>query len=137
MKLLTHSTFLILIPLAALCLAQEQVKPGTPEPKPPPPTLEPVQTVVVAPDAVVISVGDEKITRAQYEALLAALPDQVRAQAAGPGKRKLAEQLAEIKAMALEARKRKLDQEPETKVLIALQTDQALASMLYKELVAN
>ena len=130
MKSPNPSKFLILIPLAALCLAQEPPKPGTPAPKPAPPALQPVQTTPVALDAVVITVGDEKITRAQFEALLAGLPEQARAQ----GKRKLGEQLAEIKSMAQEARKRKLDQTPETKALIALQTDSALASVLYREI---
>ena len=127
------SKVLLLIPIAALCLAQEPVKPGTPAPKPAPPTLEPVQKTEVAPDTVVLSVGNEKMTRAQFEHLMAALPDQARAQ----GKRRIAEQLAELKAMAQEARKRKLDQTPETQQLVSLQTDQALASVLFKEISAT
>jgi peptidyl-prolyl cis-trans isomerase C len=130
MKLPTLSKFLILIPAAALCFAQEPVKPGTPAPKPAPPSLQPVQTAPVAPDAVVLTVGNEKITRAEFESLLASLSDQARAQ----GKRRLAEQLAEVKAMAQEARKRKLDQTPQAQMLVALQTDNALASVLYKEI---
>jgi parvulin-like peptidyl-prolyl isomerase len=133
MKSMMSTKFLVLIPLAALCFAQQPVKPGTPAPKPPPPTLEPVQKTEVAPDTVVLTVGAEKVTRAQFENLMAALPDQARAQ----GKRKIAEQLAELKAMAQEARKRKLDQSPETQQLIALQTENALASVLFKEISAT
>ena len=125
--------FLVLIPTAALCFAQEPVKPGTPAPKAPPPTLEPVQKVEVAPDAVVLTVGNEKMTRADFENLMASLPEQAKSQ----GKRRIAEQLAELKAMAQEARKRKLDQKPETQQMIVLQTDQALANALFKDISAN
>jgi parvulin-like peptidyl-prolyl isomerase len=88
----------------------------------------------VAPDAVVITVGAEKLTRTQFEELLAALPDNVRASAAGRGKRQLAEQLSEVLAIAQEARKRKLDQSPVVKQMIALQTDQVLAGVLARQI---
>jgi len=125
--------FVVLIPLAALCFAQEPPKPGTLAPKPAAPALEPVQKVDVPMDTVVLTVGNEKMTRADFENLMASLPEQARAQS----KRRIAEQLAELKAMAQEARKRKLDQKPETQQLIALQTDQALASVLFKDISAT
>ena len=138
MKLITSPKHLILIPLAALCVAQEPpVKPGTLAPKPAPAPAAAATPTTVPPDTVVLSVGNEKITRAEFENLLAALPDQVRASAVGAGRRKLAEQLAEVKAMAQEAKKRKLDQAPEVRQLISLQTENALASVLYKELSTN
>ena len=133
---MTFSKYLILIPMAALCCAQEPVKPGTLAPKPVAPPAA-AATTTVSPETVVLSVGNEKITRAEFENLLAALPDQVRASAVGAGRRKLAEQLAEVKAMAQEAKKRKLDQAPEVRQLISLQTENALASVLYKELSTN
>ena len=125
--------FLVLIPFTALCFAQEPVKPGTPAPKPAPPTLEPVKKTDVPPDTVVLTVGNEKMTRAQFERLLAALPDQARTES----KRRIAERVVELKALAQEARKRKLDQTPEAQQLIALQSDQVLASVLFKELSAT
>ncbi len=84
------------------------------------------------PTAVVITVGDEKITKAQFEALVAALPDQVRAQAQGPNKRKFAEQYAEMKSLAYEARKQHFDQKPDVQERMALQQDSFLASELYQ-----
>jgi parvulin-like peptidyl-prolyl isomerase len=83
-----------------------------------------------------MTVGDEKLTRAQFEELLAALPENVRATAAGGGrgKRQLAEQLAEVLAIAQEARKRKIDQTPAVKQIIALQTDQVLAGALARQI---
>jgi peptidyl-prolyl cis-trans isomerase C len=88
----------------------------------------------VSPDSVVVTVGSEKLTRAQFEELLAALPENVRATAATPrGKRQLAEQLSEVIAIAQEARKRKLDQNPAVQQMIALQTDQVLAGVLARQ----
>ncbi len=84
-------------------------------------------------DPVVISVGTEKMTKSQFEAFVAALPEQVRAGATGPNKRKFAEQVVEVKALAYEARRRKLDQSPEVKQRIALQTDSVLASEIYRQ----
>ncbi len=88
-------------------------------------------------DAVVLSVGDEKMTRAEFERFVAALPDQVRANASGPNKRKFAEQLIELKSLAYEARRRKLDESPEVKQRIQLQTENVLASDLYTKLNAG
>jgi peptidyl-prolyl cis-trans isomerase C len=85
----------------------------------------------VAPTAVILTVGDEKITRAQFEALVAALPEQVRAQAQGPAKRRFAEQYADMKVLAYEARRRNLEKDPEVKQREALQKDSFLASELY------
>lgn len=82
-----------------------------------------------ASDPVVLTVGDEKMTKSQFEALIASLPEQVR----GTPKRKLAEQLVELKAMAYEARRRKLDQAPEVKQRLAIQADQALANEMARD----
>lgn len=90
-----------------------------------------------AADPVVISVGNEKMTKSQFEAFVAALPEQVRAGASGPNKHKFAEQLVEVKALAYEARRRKLDQSPEVKQRIALQTDSVLASEVYRLVSAD
>src|SRR5260370_20468299 len=81
-------------------------QPGTPAPvKPPgaeassPGTSGPM--VIVSPDTVVLIVGGEKMTRAQFEELLAALPDQGRATPAGPGpcRRPLDGHLAQISSL--------------------------------------
>jgi peptidyl-prolyl cis-trans isomerase C len=119
--------------MAVLALAQQPAKP----PAPAPPSPAPQQSV--SGDTVVITVGSEKLTRAQFEELLAALPENVRATASGPGrgKRQLAEQLAEVLAIAQEARKRKLDQTPAVQQIIALQTDQVLAGALARQITSE
>ena len=87
-----------------------------------------------ASDPVVIQIGSAKVTKSEYEGFLAGLPEQIKTQASGPNKRKVAEQYAELKMMAMEARKRKMDQDPKTKAQIAFQMDQMLASSLFKEI---
>jgi peptidyl-prolyl cis-trans isomerase C len=96
---------------------------------PPTPAVAPASTV--APDAVVITIGERKITRAQFEELLASAAPS----ATTPDKkRKIAEQYGELESMAQEARKRMLDQSPEAKELISIQTDNVLANLLAKKI---
>ena len=139
MKIISTLSFFFLASTAVLCLAQEPAKPpapGTPSPKAAADALAETAAKVPA-DAVVLSVGDDKLTRTQYENLITQLPDQARQAAAGPNRRKVAEQLADLKAMAQEARKRKMEQEPGVQQLVRLQVDQALAGLLFKDLQAN
>jgi peptidyl-prolyl cis-trans isomerase C len=144
MKLTILANSLILVPLA-VCTAQTQSKPPAPTPKPPvvsapstaaPAPVKPSLSLEDVPgaDPVVITIGDERITKSEFERLLAALPEQARAQAQGPGKKKIAEQVAELKLMAQEARKRGVDRKPETRELIAFQTDNLLANALYRDI---
>jgi len=137
MKHLT-SLLLLLTAAATFSLAQEPakpepVKPGTPGPKVAADAAAKLAESVPA-DAVVLSVGDDKLTRAQFESLLSQLPDQARTAAQGPNRRKVADQIADLKAMAQEARKRKIDQQPGVQQLVRLQSDQALAGVLFKEI---
>jgi peptidyl-prolyl cis-trans isomerase C len=88
-----------------------------------------------ADDPVVITVGTEKITKTQFELLVAALPEQQRAAVQTPdGKRKLAEQYAEMKALVQDARAKKLDQTPLIKTRLEMQEDQVLANADYSSL---
>ena len=89
-------------------------------------------------DPVVLTVGTEKITRSMFQEIIASLPPQQQAQLATPEARKsLAEQVAELKVMAQEARSRKLDQSAAVRAKIALQADQILANAVYQQLVAG
>ncbi len=89
-------------------------------------------------DPVVLTVGSEKITQSMFQAIIASLPAQQQAQLATPeARRSLAEQVAELKVMAQEARSRKLDQSSAVKAKIALQSDQILANAVYQELTAG
>ena len=86
-------------------------------------------------DPVVLTVGNEKITKSQFEQILAGLPAQAQAQAKTPqGRRQLAQQLSELKILSQEARARKLDQSKEVQARIALQTEQVLANAAFQTL---
>src|SRR5215472_16568289 len=125
---------LFVFSVALLAMAQQPPTPTSPKTQPPSASGSAAAQPEVSPDTVVMTVGSEKLTRAQFEDLLAALPEQVRAQAAGPGRRQLAEQLAEVISIAQEARKRKLDQSPAVQRIMALQTDQVLAGALARQI---
>lgn len=112
----------------AVIFSQMLVNGQTPAPKP---VLE------AAGDPVVITIGTLKVTKGEYEQFIAALPPQIQAEAKGPNKRKVAEQYAELRMMADEARKRKIDQTPAAKVQLAFQMDQMLAQMLFRDLQAT
>src|SRR5690349_16792160 len=116
----------------------------TPAPKPPvaappagitlPPAMPAATTPAVPPDKVIMTIGDEKMTAGEYELLLEALPEQVRAAARGPQKRQFAEQLVRLKIMAQEARRRKLDQNPAIQRQMELQKENLLANALFQDL---
>ncbi len=92
----------------------------------------------VSPDTVVLTIGDQKITKAQFELILTTLTEQQRAQAqlqTPAGRRRLAESLAELTTMAQEARARKLDQSEKARAEVALQTNRVLAQNLYEQLL--
>ena len=133
MNFLQTSQCLFVFSLAALAMAQQPPAPHPPLPPAATPAA-PAAQPTVPPETVVLTVGTEKLTRAQFEDLLAALPENVRSSAAGRGKRQLAEQLAEVMAIAQEARKRKLDQNPAIQQIIALQVDQVLAGVLARQI---
>src|SRR6185312_15327381 len=90
-------------------------------------------------DPVVLTIGTEKITRSQFEQIFAqiveSMPAERRAAAQAPqAKRQLAEQLAELKALAQEARREKIDQTPEAKAQLAMRSDQLVAGLLFQKI---
>ena len=126
---------------STLALAQPQPSPQLQNPPPaqpgktapslsPPPSLS---AAIVSPDAVVLTVGAEKFTRAQFEEIVAALADSGRPIPNAAAKRQVAQQLGELLVLAQEARKRKLDQTSGSKQLMMIQVDTVLASALQRQ----
>ena len=124
---------------AALAWGQSQPPTTTPPPAPKqtaPPAM-PVPSMVPA-DAVVLTVGDEKITKGQFDMILSTMPPQQQAQAQTPkGRRDLADRLVEILTLAQEARAKKLDQTEKVKWQLMLSGDQLLANVMYRDLGEN
>jgi peptidyl-prolyl cis-trans isomerase C len=89
-------------------------------------------------DGIVLTIGTETFTQAQFEQILATLPEQQRATAATPeGRRQVAMQLSELKVLAQAARAQKLDQAPDMKMKLALSADQVLAGAMFQSLGAS
>jgi peptidyl-prolyl cis-trans isomerase C len=89
------------------------------------------------PNKVVLVVGDQKLTAAQFEEMLQAFPPQTQAAARGPQRRDFAEQFVQLKVIAQEAERRKLDQQPKVQQQLALQRENILAGLLFQELMSS
>ena len=122
---------------AVLAWGQTPVTRPVIQPTPPPAAPAVTPAPPVSPETVVLTIGEQKITKAQFELILSTLTEQQRSQAqlqTPAGRRRLAESLAELTTMAQEARARKLDQtekqdgnrDPDHRVL---------AQSLYEELL--
>lgn len=88
----------------------------------------------VDPNQVVITIGDEKITAAQYDELVNSLPDQYQQFARGAGKRQFAENIVQLKLLSKEAEKRKLDQTPKVQGQLNFQRQNILAQVMFQDL---
>ena len=137
MKLSEFAPILAFFGFAAAAMAQ-QASPATP-PKPvspAPPALAPITSPEsnLGPDAVVLTIGNLQMTRAQFEVLLSALASNGRPATSPAAKRQVAEQYAELETMAQEARQRKLDESAEVKQMMAIQGDSFLANALAKKI---
>lgn len=87
---------------------------------------------------VVAVVAGEKILDSDVEAVLSQLPEQARARYASPeGKKEFVSSLAEIKVMAMAAKKKGLDKDPEMKRKIEFLGDQVLARSLAESTVGQ
>ena len=86
---------------------------------------------------VVLTIGGDSMTQAEFEGLLASLPANVRQDVdAEGGKRRLAERIVEIRALAQEARRRGISNRPSVQQQIRLNQDNLLASLLFQDLLA-
>lgn len=140
--------FLVTVSMSVGLLLAQDTAPAPAKPKvvpPPPPSPQEVlggqpagasaAAAAVAPDKVVLTVGTEKVTAKEFDAYIEALPQQVRAQAQGPMKRQMAEQIVRVKLLSKQARDLGLDQDPGLKSRIAFQNENLLAGAAYADLV--
>ena len=137
MKLSEFARVLALFGFAAAAIAQQPSAATPPKPvRPAPPAFAPVTAPAnnLAPDAVVLTIGNLQMTRAQFEVLLSALASNGRPATSPAAKRQVAEQYAELETMAQEARQRKLDESAEVKQMMAIQGDSFLANTLAKRI---
>jgi peptidyl-prolyl cis-trans isomerase C len=100
--------------------------PPRPIPPPPPPT--------VPPDRVVISVGEVKITAAQFDNIIGLLPVGSQSQARSTvGRKQFGDAVVRILALSEEARQRKLDQSPDFQTRSMFALDNLLAGSVAEQ----
>ncbi len=105
---------------------QPTVTLGVDDPKPRPP---------IPPDKVIISVGDVKITVAQFDMICDSLPDpSQRASAKGPARKLFADQLVRVLVLAQEGKRRKLDEDANYKMATLIHNDNLLAGLTFQQL---
>src|ERR1035437_1379348 len=120
-------SFSLLLPAACLLA---QTPPPAPQPggQPPQPTVG--LSVVppekpgpaVAPDKVIITVGDRKITAAEFDRMVDSTPEQYKAAARGPNRTQFAGNLVQMLVLAQEGRRPKLGPTPEITALSQITT---------------
>jgi peptidyl-prolyl cis-trans isomerase C len=91
----------------------------------------------VAPDKVILTVGDVRITAAQFDALIDTLPEQSRAQLRGPARTQLGESLARMIVLAKEGKRLKLDESPTYKAQADFQAENVLAALTYAQIIKD
>jgi len=115
---------------AALC-ASPQTARSAPQASTPKPSQS------LSDDRVVLSVGDQKITAAQVEQILQALPPDYRSFYSGQGKRRLAFYILRMKLLSSEAVKEKLDQQPDVAHAIEVARESILADAAQRHIAED
>ena len=132
---------LFLTPLACL-LAQtppaSQPAPAA-SPKPPAVALQPPAPPAphVPPETVVLTIGDEKITAAEFDHMIDMIPEQYRERMRTSGRRQFAENVIRLKIMSQEGHRLKIEDTPAYKNQLAFQAEQILANQYYQDLTAK
>ena len=135
---MTYSRSLLLFG-AATCLLGQTPPPKTTAPPPMPQVKMEVENVTpklpeVPPDRVIITVGDVKVTAAQFDKLIDSLQPQYRTVARGTGRRQFADNVVQMLTLAQEAQRRKLTETSDYKTKAMFQSANLMASVLVDQL---
>jgi parvulin-like peptidyl-prolyl isomerase len=88
----------------------------------------------VSGDKVILTVGDMKLTAAQFDLIIESIPEQYRSAARGQGRRDFAQNVARIMLLSQEGKRLKLDQTLAFKTQSEFQSENLLASKSFAEL---
>jgi peptidyl-prolyl cis-trans isomerase C len=132
-------SLLVVCPGAILLAQTPPPKPGAPAAPQPSMTMQAPAAAApapsVPPDKVVLTVGDMKITAAQFDQIIDSLvPENYRAVAHSSGRKQMGDNLVRMIVLSQEAQKRKLDQTPSYKVQVQFQTINILANLAYNQI---
>jgi len=121
--------------VAGIAFAQAPTPPAGPTPpaasKPAAPAVQPSQP----PDTVVLKVGAEQFTKADFDLLIESLNPQTQRTLATQGRKQLGDQFALMVMLSQQARSHNLDQTPTFLHRLAVQTQQMQAQAAYDEIV--
>jgi len=90
------------------------------------------QQSVASQDEVIATVGDEKITKSFFDALVGSIPESYRNK---EGNKKLLDKIIKTKIFAHEARRLQLDENPQIKAEIQIMTEQVLQKSYMKQIM--
>ena len=99
-----------------------------------------IPVLAQAPDAtkVVLTIGDIKLTAADFDDIIASLPPQLQQQVrTGPGRRAFAEQYIQLRLLANEAAKEKIDQTDKVKKQVAFSNMTIFAGAMFQYMQDN
>jgi peptidyl-prolyl cis-trans isomerase C len=91
----------------------------------------------VDPNKVVMTIGSEKLTAGQWEALVESLPAQYQSVAKGPRKREFAESIVQLKILSQAAEKAGLDKSEKVQQQLRFQRENLLAQAMFENLQAS
>ena len=120
---------LLIIGAIPVAFAQTTAMPTVPGTGP-----APVKVAPPEPNKVVLTVGSYKMTEAQFEVLVDALPAQYQSYARGANKRQFVESLVQLKLLSGEAEKRGLEKQPKVQEQILFQRENLLAQAMFESL---
>lgn len=151
MNRITIQTFALGCLLAVAGLVCAQTPPPAASPKPStgapasdsasaPKAATPIPSGITAPpdpNKVVLTIGPDKVTVAQYEEIVKSLPPQYQQAANGPQKRSFVDYYVRVRVMSEEAQRLGLDKKPSVADQIAFQRNNILAQALFQDLESN
>ena len=100
----------------------------------PPESQPPLTMPAVAPDKVVLTVGDIKITSAQFDALIEGIPEAYRTAARTTGRKPFAENLVKMLVLAQEGKRLRLNETEKFKAQEEFQTMNHIAAVAFAEI---
>ena len=146
----TGSRVFLSLLMAILCLALQGALPGSaqqaaegqtsaPTPAQPPASSPgtPAAQAPIGPDEVVMTVGDLKITAAEFDTLTRALPPDAAGALASMGKRGFAERYAQLMSLVKEGEKRKVDESAMFRQMAAFQRTMLLAQLTMNDIITT
>jgi parvulin-like peptidyl-prolyl isomerase len=99
-----------------------------------PQAASPQNTQSLPAERVVLTVGDQKMTAADVEKFIRALPSNYQDFYSGPGKQMLPQYLVQMKVLVAEATKQKLDQQPEVAYALEIARESVLVDAARKHI---